>query len=329
VRTAISLAVVATLAITLSACTQAPADTQSSPSSSSTSAPASALDECVASGAASDAVTVTGDFGAKPTVEFATPLTAETTERTVVIEGEGEPAAIGATASIDFSIYNATTGVEIDQVATPYDGASYADFPVSESGILLGMAKTVLCSTVGSRVVGVIPPADSWGDAGQSDLGVAATDSLVFVADIVAIKPPLVPEAYADMTDAPAVVFDDAGVPTITIPEGVAAPEVTRIGIISAGDGEVVQPGASVTVNYTGVLWDTGEVFDSSFERGTPATFTTTGVVTGFRLALEGMTVGSKMLAIIAPEDGYGATGSNGIPANAALVFVVDIVSVG
>jgi peptidylprolyl isomerase len=315
--------VIAGLAISLSACSSASPDTESidSPASTSTAC------ELTPSGAASDGITVTGDFGAKPTVEFETPLTTETTERTVITEGDGDQALSGNTVDIDFTLYNATDGKEL--TATNYDSENYAQFVIDEVNYLPGLAKTLACSTAGSRVVGVIPPADSWDSAGQADLGVAATDSIVFVADLVSVVPPIAVEAYADMDDMPAVEFADDGTPTVTIPEGVDAPENTRIGVITEGDGDVVESGATVSVNYLGVLWDGGTEFDSSYARGEPASFATTGVVTGFQAALEGQKVGSTVVAVVAPRDGYGATGSgDSIPADATLVFVVEILAI-
>ena len=60
-------------------------------------------------------------------------------------------------------------------------------------------------------------------------------------------------------------------------------------------------------MHYTGVKWSDGTVFDSSWEAGAPATFATTGVVEGFKQALEGQTVGSQVLVVIPPAFGYGA----------------------
>ena len=68
-----------------------------------------------------------------------------------------------------------------------------------------------------------------------------------------------------------------------------------------------MNPGDTVLVHYTGVKWSDGTVFDSSWERGAPASFATTGVVEGFKQALEGQTVGSQVLVVIPPEFGYGA----------------------
>ena len=99
--------------------------------------------------------------------------------------------------------------------------------------------------------------------------------------------------------------------------------------MLKKGDGETVADGASVTVHYTGVIWATGETFDSSWTRGEPATFSTSGVVEGFSAALVGQTVGSQVLAVIPPAQGYGDTPpeSSGIGATDTLVFVIDILA--
>nr|WP_249405440.1 FKBP-type peptidyl-prolyl cis-trans isomerase [Microbacterium sp. CFBP 8794] len=125
----------------------------------------------------------------------------------------------------------------------------------------------------------------------------------------------------------PTVTLADDGAPTITVPT-TPAPAETRIENLRRGDGDVVNPGDQVIVQYTGVLYDGGTVFDSSWDKGMPTEFPTTGVVAGFRQALEGQTVGSQVLAVIPPADGYGDQEQGAIPANSTLVFVVDILGV-
>ena len=79
-------------------------------------------------------------------------------------------------------------------------------------------------------------------------------------------------------------------------------------------------------MQYTGVKWSDGSVFDSSWENGAPASFQTTGVVDGFRQALEGQTVGSQVLVVIPPALGYGEGEINDDDlVGETLVFVVDI----
>jgi len=128
----------------------------------------------------------------------------------------------------------------------------------------------------------------------------------------------------------PTVELDADGRPTVTIPD-TAAPTETQVEVLKKGDGAVVADGDTVTVQYQGVNWTTGEVFDESWKRGAPATFATTQVITGFAQGMVGQTVGSQTVVVIPPADGYGASGQPqaGIGGTDDLVFVIDILAVG
>ena len=86
-------------------------------------------------------------------------------------------------------------------------------------------------------------------------------------------------------------------------------------------------------MNYAGTLWN-GKVFDSSFTNGSPAAFSLDQVIEGWKYGLAGQHVGDRVQLVIPSEWGYGETGSGDaqsgqeatIPANATLVFVVDII---
>jgi peptidylprolyl isomerase len=79
-------------------------------------------------------------------------------------------------------------------------------------------------------------------------------------------------------------------------------------------------------VQYTGINWNTKKVFDSSWDRGQSATFVTSQVIPGFTKALVGQKVGSQVIAIIPPADGYGDKGQgDDIGGTDTIVFVVDI----
>ena len=92
------------------------------------------------------------------------------------------------------------------------------------------------------------------------------------------------------------------------------------------GTGAEVVPGATVTVHYAGVDASTGTEFDSSWSRGTPATFPLDQVITGWSDGMVGMKEGGRRTLVIPPDLGYG----NGGPAPGEyLVFTVDLVSVG
>jgi peptidylprolyl isomerase len=98
---------------------------------------------------------------------------------------------------------------------------------------------------------------------------------------------------------------------------------------VITGDGAVVKAGDNVTVQYQGVNWTGGKVFDESWGRG-PTSFTTDGVIAGFGAAMVGQTVGSRVVVIIPPDQGYGPQGGNsgaGIAKDDTLVFVIDILA--
>jgi len=319
VRTAVSLLAATGLILTLGACTPG--------------APTSSDCAVTPAGSASNSVTVTGDFGSKPEVTIDAPTATTTTERTVVIVGDGELAVTGDVVDVDYVLLNGGTGEEI--AATDYSPGSSVPFPLDVAEFLPGIVKTIECSTVGSRVVGVIPPVDSFGDAGSQQLGLAPGEDLILVADVVSIAPPIEPPLpRADGEDQPAtegfptVVLEADGRPVVTIPDA-APPAELGIAVLKKGSGAVVEDGADVTVHYVGINWNTGVIFDESWARGEPSTFNTGQVIAGFTAALVGQTVGSQVIVVIPPDQGYGPEGrAPDIGGTDTLIFVVDILGI-
>lgn len=99
--------------------------------------------------------------------------------------------------------------------------------------------------------------------------------------------------------------------------------------VITEGDGPVPTATDQVEVHYTGKLID-GTVFDSSVDRGVPATFGVTQVIPGWVEALQLMKAGSKWRLFIPSELAYGPNGAPGSPIgpNATLVFDVELLKV-
>lgn len=292
---------------------------------------------CTAPGAASAQVKVSGKLGVEPKVTVPKKLTSKTTERTVEIEGKGRAALPNSSVDIDYAVYNATSGKKID--ATKY-GAKGTAITLDKSNLLPGLYKAIHCSVPGSRVAAVIPPVDAFSTAGNSQLGVAPGDSIVFVIDVLKTSAPVkVLKKANGATQEPKAGFPTVklaanGEPTITIPKA-DPPTTLQIETLKKGTGKVVKSGATVTVHYTGVLWATGKTFDSSWAKGTPATFPTTGVVPGFGKAMVGQTVGSQVVAVIPPAEGYGPDGNQQDPSvpdqisgTDTMVFVIDILAV-
>lgn len=283
------------------------------------------------SGSASDAVKVTGEFGTEPVVDFGFPTSVESTERSVVIAGDGDVALAGSTVNVEFSIYNGETGEKSS--ASTYEETP-SPFLVDEEQFLVGIVKTLECSTVGSRVVGVIPSAESWGEAGSPQLGIEPGQDIVFVADIVGIEPPPIPpltraegEQQEPTAGLPAVALAADGRPAVTIPD-TAPPTELQLATLIQGDGAEVALGDDVVVHYVGTSWDTRDVFDESWARGAPATFNTQGVIAGFTEALVGQQVGSQVVVVIPPELAYGTDPAAHELGGQTLVFVIDILGI-
>jgi peptidylprolyl isomerase len=125
------------------------------------------------------------------------------------------------------------------------------------------------------------------------------------------------------MTDLP-----PAGAPYVPVHVG---PPPTQLVTeeLRAGTGPAVQPGDTVTVNYIGVSCSTGKIFDSSYGRGTTATFPLANVIPGWQQGIPGMQIGGQRLLGIPSDLAYGAAGRPGIAPNESLWFVVELVSIG
>lgn len=116
-----------------------------------------------------------------------------------------------------------------------------------------------------------------------------------------------------------------------------AAPSELQITSLATGDGAAATAGQTVTVHYSGWLFDAtaennlGKKFDSSVDRGRPYSFPLGSgrVIKGWDQGVEGMLIGEKRRLVIPPHLGYGARGAgNAIPGGATLVFDVELLAV-
>jgi peptidylprolyl isomerase len=273
------------------------------PDATTTTAAASLCDSAATSGEASEAVQVTGDVGQQPTATFTAPLEFDELESTVVTEGTGDKISDGDFVEYAVSAFDPATG--------SYAGGQEFNVTSIVANTVLGGA--LGCAPIGTRVVATLPATSS-------------ASAAVYVIDLLGTVPGAAwGEEQAPVDGFPTVSLDDDGAPTVTLPDGDAPTEV-QIETLKQGDGATVGAGDWVAVQYSGVKWSDGSVFDSSWDRGAPSAFQTTGVVPGFQQALEGATVGSQILVVIPPEFGYGTdTSSSSGLGGETLVFVIDV----
>jgi FKBP-type peptidyl-prolyl cis-trans isomerase FklB len=108
----------------------------------------------------------------------------------------------------------------------------------------------------------------------------------------------------------------------ITLPSGI------QYKVLTEGSGEKPTLESTVVAHYKGTLVD-GTVFDSSYDRGSPATFALSRVVKGWQEVLPMMAVGSKWQVVIPPELAYGENGAPPkIGGNETLLFDIELIEI-
>ena len=295
-------------------------------SSSSSSAAAAASDTY-------KSVTVTGTFNKAPTVTIPKETGSGPLLTKTVIAGTGakltsSDGMIGNYVAYDWS------GKTSKQLGSSYSQGTPSLFVGS---LLPGLETALVGQKLGSRVLAVIPPKDAFGSTGNSTEGIGANDTLVFVIDMIStFGTSSVPGTQAtngggSLPTVTAPAANSTAGPTIKIPAKTTAPKALQVKTLIKGKGAVVKKGQDLAVQYTGVIWRTGAVFDSSWARSTPLT-TVIGegqVIKGWDTGLVGQTVGSRVLLVIPPADGYGSSGASqaGIKGTDTLVFVVDVLA--
>lgn len=112
--------------------------------------------------------------------------------------------------------------------------------------------------------------------------------------------------------------------PDIECPEGPAPAELIITDLV-VGEGPEAVPGATVDVHYVGVEYDSGEEFDSSWNRGESISFPLRGLIQGWQDGIPGMRVGGRLQLVIPPEQAYGPAGAGHRLSGKTLIFVIDL----
>ena len=298
------------------------------------SPPVSNLADCnptFGSGDNSSAVKVSGDQGNEPKVDFPTPLVAKSGELTIAQHGDGAKIFPGQTVTYMATQYDAATGE-----ATRSTGYEAENALTSVIGSNLGEGTDILssllaCTSVGDRVVVTSDLKSILGESYDPETVPNGDETLVLVFDVIA--------AYLGKANGwdqlpqagfPSVVLAPNGQPGIIVP-GDDAPKDLRIATLKAGTGATVKDDDQVVLHYTGMGWETGTVFDSSWtsETGAPVTLSPGEVVNGFARAIVGAKVGSQVIVVIPPGEEFGyPAGSGPVGEGETMIFVIDILGI-
>ena len=289
---------------------------------------------------------VSGAVGDEPEITF--PDIEPPTERSagVAHHGTDDSALIRDTDLVVAHIveYQWTDKGKGEQVSSTYEH----DAPelLSLTRMPDDLAGSIVNQSVGSRIVFLFPPPTEEERSQYEMMGQEPPEGAsVSVVDIVARhgKGDVVPgEQITDVgEDMPTVVDKGRTMPEITIPEDTDPPKDVKAIPLIEGDGPEITKGQNIVVQYTGVRWDDGEVFDSTWNTGLedraaaenedtdgdPLHFQigVGGVIEGWDEGLVGQRVGSRVLLVIPKDKAYGDKAAERGQPEGTLVFVVDL----
>ena len=271
-------------------------------------------------------VKVEGEAAKEPKVTIA-PMPLKVTEevKRVITEGEGTPLGASDLTAVHVQIVNGTDG----KVATStWKDNQTLGIDLSDQQMLPILTNQLKGAKPGSRLLLAAPSADVFGPQGNTGLGLKAEDPVVFVVDVIKGSPSLKEAegaAVAPKAGLPTVTMNPGKEATITMPKA-APPTALVTQPLVTGKGAKVATGQTVRVAYTGALWGSGKVFDSNATGFTTA-IGVGQVVPGWDKSIVGQTVGSRLLLVVPPADGYGAQGQGEIKGTDTMVFVVDILA--
>ena len=287
--------------------------------------PASA-DGCVAPGSASEAISVSGEFGAALELDAATPITSDALQRSVLQAGAGETIAAGDVFVGRLNIFVGSTGDPYAQDPTRmvFDTQELAPWYFD----------TIRCGHAGERIASVVPAVDMLGEGGGAPAGIADDDTMVVVVDLRAVLSAGSGQAEGAPQELPAgipgLVLDADGAPAATLgPEVAAATEPAAAAAI-VGTGARVRATDTVLVHSRTVIARTGEIVEDTWGTG-PISLPLPEALPGLRDGIVGQTVGSRLVIVLPPGAGYTPTDLEalGYQANDVMVSVVDLLDAG
>ncbi|MEW2400114.1 FKBP-type peptidyl-prolyl cis-trans isomerase [Streptomyces sp. NPDC046862] len=288
--------------------------------------------------AAAGVAQIKGKVGEKP--EISVPKDGKPSKKTVtktVSEGSGSVIKASDFVRLDWTVEKWGGGKELGGTWAAQTGGKTAR---PQSVEQIGKPSQQLPDKVidavkgkkaGSRILVQGTAADLLGQNLNPSSGIAAKDVLIWVVDPVGAaavdaKAEAKGEQAASESGMPEVKAPSQKAATITVPKGAKAPKDLKQQVLIKGSGKKVEAGQGLIAQYTGVKWEDGKKFDSSWDHGGATAFQigTGSVVQGWDKGLVGKNVGDRVLLVIPPSLGYGASPNSELAKN-TLVFVVDI----
>ena len=243
-------------------------------------------------------------------------------------EGNGEKVGENDVVTVDYVGLNGKNGKEFDSSWSRKESASFTLGP----NMITGFNKALAGQQVGSRVLVAIPPKDGYGEKGNPQAKIGGEDTLVFAIDIretassqaagTEVEPP---------ASVPALQTDDKGVPSgfSSDKDTAAAPKQATSHVLIKGEGEKVEKGQTVTMQYVGQVYGAKKPFDASWGRAPLTAPIGGGQPIECFDELIGQPVGSRVVLVCPPADAFGKQGNPqaGIKPDDSVLFAIDLLA--
>jgi peptidylprolyl isomerase len=279
---------------------------------------------------------VSSNVGSAPSVRFDKPVKVKGMHSTVIKKGSGDKIKLGNKALLNLYIANGKTG---KKAVSTFDQGQPLSATMDESQFFPPMVKLLNGTPTGTRVAFADTVKDLYGASGAAQIGLKPSDSLVFVVDVMSVTPTETlngphGSAVAPPKDVPQIVSKGGTIQGFDYSKAPKNPgSKLRLVTLVKGTGEPIKGAKIVEMNYVGEVYGKKKPFDNSYVKHQPATFVVGGhqLIPGWDKALQGVRVGSRVMLIVPPNEGYGPRGNPqiGVTGKSTLVFLMDVLGVG
>lgn len=272
-------------------------------------------------------ITWTEDESGVPVLEFEAPFSLPESDAQLVAEGDGAALVEGDLITLSYVVVDGADG---SVVYSTYDTDAPESVELSEASFDPVLYEVLSDANVGSTLVyAPVSTTDTTAEGAALD---TSTTQTFLMAVTVDSAQSVLSQAEGTVVDPveglPVVTLGDDGAPSVDIPATDPPTELVSQPLIEGGSDVVVELDDTITVHYTGWLWDGATEFDSSWDNA-PVSFQLSEgyLIDGWTQGLVGYPVGSQVLLVVPSDLGYGDVDSGTIPGGSTLVFVVDILA--
>jgi len=313
-------------------------------SASSSSSASASCTPYYASGSASSTVKVSGVKTAAATATFPTPLVATTPQVSQNNAGTGAKIQAGDQVDFEYTVFDAKTGESLGSSGYGASGSTTPRVGVDaklKSVSTYALTRSLQCATTGERYTLVTTAKAGFGAGALSQNGISDSAVLVIVVSVGDHFPGKSTGTNLLPQDGlPSVITAVSGQPGIVLQEQ-TVPKGFRLETVKAGSGATVKKNQTVHLKYTGWTWPTvagdkpvtwdQQTWDADQAIDLKVASTDDGgqLPPGMYKAIVGAKVGSQVLVVIPPKDGFpSGSAPTGVDAKSTLIMVIDVLGI-